>query len=116
MSLDLSPYAANILEQEASRAGVSVDTLIERTFPPRQQQPKPVETSEQAKQRVFDLLAKWQAKAPLPEPPGGFKTLAELSAEWAAEDANMTEEEIAAERAFWEERERDFDKRPGISI
>lgn len=39
MSLDLSPQSASLLEQEANRTGVSVDTLIERTFAPRRAAP-----------------------------------------------------------------------------
>lgn len=34
MSLDLAPELETILEQEAAREGVSVDTLIRRTFAP----------------------------------------------------------------------------------
>jgi predicted HicB family RNase H-like nuclease len=34
MSLDISPEVENLLEQEARRAGVSVDTLLTRTFAP----------------------------------------------------------------------------------
>ena len=37
MSLDLAPETEHILEQEAVREGVSVDTLIRRTFAPHPQ-------------------------------------------------------------------------------
>ena len=117
MRLDLSPHAASILEHEASRAGMSVDALIEQTFSPRPQpQPAPVETHEETDKRVQALLTKWQKEAGLPQPVGGSKTLAELRAEWAIEDANMTAEERAAESVFWEEHTQAMLNSPGVSI
>ena len=58
------------------------------------------------------LLAERQAKYGLPVPPGGFKPLGQLFAEWNEEDAKMTNEEIEEERRFWEDYERERPNRP----
>lgn len=104
MSLDLSPEAETFVAEAAAREGVAADTLIRRLFAPRPEN------------AVQNLLALWQAEYGLPTPPGGSKTLTELSAEWQAEDADLTPEEREAERSFWEQRERTFDSRPPVRI
>jgi hypothetical protein len=101
MSLELSPQAESILQEEASRAGVSVDTLIERTFAPRR---NPVA-------RVQALLTEWQQqdKTPTAEtasPHGNLTPSEALFRKWEAEDAGLTEEEQQAQAAQWEQFQR----------
>lgn len=59
--LDLSPETESLLEQEAARAGVSVDTLIRRVLT-RDEKPaqatRAIPPSEDAA-RVQNLLTKW---------------------------------------------------------
>ena len=99
--LELAPETESNIRYYAEREGLSVDELMARTFRQRSQ-PQP-ETPEQTTHRVQGLLAEWQARDPLPVPPGGFKSLTELSAEWAAEDERLTDAEREADRQFWEE-------------
>ena len=96
MSFDLSPQIKSILEQEASRAGVSVETLLRRTF-------TPVALAEDTATRLQNLLTQWQKQYGLPTPPDGARSLVELSAEWATEDAHLTEAERETDRKFWED-------------
>lgn len=102
--LDLSPETETHLETAAARAGVSVETLIRRVFVRDETSARATLPSGDA-DRVQNLLTEWQKEYGLPVPPGGFKTLAELSAQWQAEDAEMTD----AERKFWAEHEQERD-------
>ncbi len=95
-------YFARLLEAD--------DEAVTASVPPQPTSKTPLpETREETKARVQALLKKWQAQDPtfVPSEP---KTLAELSAEWAIEDANLTDEEREADRLFWEERERDYER------
>jgi hypothetical protein len=56
MSLDLAPETETILEQEAARAGVSVDTLLRRTFAPSSPQPDP------KARKLMEAIRQWQAE------------------------------------------------------
>ena len=59
--------------------------------------------------RVLALIHKWQQEYGLPPRPDGSTghvPLVDLFAEWAAEEANMTAEEIEAEQKLWEDIER----------
>lgn len=110
MSLDLNPQTETILRVEAAREGVSIDDLIRRTF--GKAEPQSPVTEDPDKQRVFALLRERQREYGLPVPPGGYKPLGELFAEWNAEDAKMTNEEREEERRFWEDYERGRNERP----
>ena len=95
-------YFARLLEVPPAVAPVITPT------PPTSKTPLP-ETPEETRTRVQALLTKWQVEDGSYFPTE-HKTLAELSAKWAAEDADMTDEEREAERLFWEERERDYER------
>src|SRR5262245_15133325 len=112
MSLDLNPQAETILRQEAEREGISIDELIVRRFASHSPVPEETATPDAEKERVLALLRQRQKEYGLPEPPGGFKTLRQLFAEWDAQDAQMTDAEREAEHQFWEEYERDRPLRP----
>ncbi len=104
--LDLAPEMESRVREYAEAEGVSVNDLIARRFPPR-----PRIAGQDTRVRVQSLLSAWQQEYGMPTMPGSGKTLAELTAEWQAEDANMTPEQIAQERAFWaeyEQRERQY--------
>lgn len=109
MYLELAPEMESRVREYAEAEGVSVNELIDRHFPPR-----PRITEQNTRARVQSLLSAWQQEYGMPTLPGSGKTLAELTAEWRAEDANMTSEQIEQERAFWEEYEQS--ERQYISI
>ena len=107
MSLDLSPaQEAEIIERAAS-VGISRE-LMQRALstPPPIQKPQPI-APETAKERVERLIAEWQQadNTPVYYPPvrEGMTPTQALFKQWEEEDANLTPEEIAADRQFWEE-------------
>jgi len=114
MSLDLNPEAETILRQEAEREGVSIDELIVRRFARPQPAPQEVPAPDAEKERVLALLRQWQKEYGMPPRPDGKEhtSVAELLAEWEAEDAKLTPEEVQAEQRFWEDYERERDQRP----
>lgn len=106
MSLDLSEHAASILEQEASRAGVSVDTLIERTFAPKT-------ASVNQTERIKSLLNQWQrvdgTPTATPASNDGSMTPSEaLFRQWEQEAEQMTDEERQAESQLWQQFQEDI--------
>jgi hypothetical protein len=103
MSLDISPEVENLLEQEARRAGVSVDTLLTRTFAP-QTEPPSVNSAKQ----IRDLLTAWQkadnTPIALPAPNDGSMTPSEaLFQQWRQEAIHMTDDEKQAEEHLWQQ-------------
>jgi hypothetical protein len=117
MSLDVSPQSEAILREEAEQEGVSIDELIRRTFG-KAKFTRQIATANPEKERVFALMHKWQREYGMPVRSNGkpHRALAELSAQWEAEDANLTDSEREAERQYWEERERQYENRPHIQI
>lgn len=107
MTLELQPQAQNILVREAEREGISVDELIVRHFNPAKGQNGAAPTADPDRERIFAKLRRMQQEYGLPLPPGGHKSLSELSAQWAAEDSRLSESERQADRNFWE----DFNQR-----
>jgi hypothetical protein len=104
MSLELAPDIERRVQEYAAAEGVSIEELIDRAFP------SVAETPEQTRERVQALLARrYEETGDTPVP---HKPLAELFAEWDAEDAKMTPEERQAEREFWEDYERERPNRP----
>lgn len=106
LTLDLRPEVENALREYAAEEGVSISDLLARTFPPKTAHPHTNgtngTTSREPQDRIQTLLSAWQQQYGLPTPPGGTGSLAELSAEWAAEDAALSPEDRQADRAFWE--------------
>jgi hypothetical protein len=110
MSLDLSEYAASILEQEASRAGVSVNTLIERTFAPKRAL---VNQSVNQAERIKSLLDQWQRAdgTPSAAPASNDSSMTPSEAlfrQWEQEAEQMTEEERQAEAQLWQQFQQDI--------
>jgi hypothetical protein len=99
--LDLSPETETILEQEAAREGVSVDTLLRRTFAPQTASISPAE-------RVKHMLAAWQRadNTPTVTPPTNNSNMTPSEAlfqQWEQQAADMTEEERQAEDKLWQQ-------------
>ncbi len=120
--LELAPETASRVRERAARDGVTIEELLDRFLaqPSQGSQSAPIkpvaeETSEETHPRVMGILAERQKQYGMPTPPGGFKTLTELFAEWEAEDANMTPEQVEEELRFWEDYKRTRDTR-GVEI
>ena len=116
MSLDLAPEIETTVRQYAEREGVSVEELLARTFPPVKPASTAPETAvDDAATRVSSLLQQWQQEYGLPSRPDGkvHTSAAELFAQWDAEDAALTPEEVAAERRLWEASQ---ERRQGVTI
>lgn len=103
MSLELSSEIESVVRDYDAAEGVSISDAVARRFPPRP-------SAQDTRDRVQALLTKWQAEFGMPVPPRPHKSLAELSAEWQAESANMTDAERQAEREYQENYERGRDK------
>ena len=128
MAMQLPPETESRVREAADRAGVTIVELLNRTFAPpsngahhsnpadpdgtNRASSVAEETPEETCARVQGLLHQWQKDYGLPVPPGGFKTVGELFAEWNEEDAKMTDEEREEERRFWEDYERERPNRP----
>ncbi len=119
MALQIAPETESRVRERAARDGISIDELLNRFLAPVPPLPSPApaepaatETQEETRVRVQGLLHKWQSEYGLPVPPGGFKTLAELFAEWEEEDANKTPEEVEEDHIFWEEYQQSLEKWP----
>lgn len=109
MSLDLAPEIETTVRLYAEREGVTVNELLARAFPPD----KPTTPSqhlafENPVARVSALLRQWQQEHGLPPRPDGqpHTSVQELLAQWDAEDAQLTAEEVEAERQLWEDIEQ----------
>ena len=107
MSLDITPEIESTVRQYAEREGGSVEELLARTFPPV--------VTEHAVSHMNALLRQWQQEYGLPPRPDGktHTSAAELFAQWDAEDAARTSEEVEAERLRWEESQK---HRQGVTI
>jgi len=118
MSLQLAPEVEQRVREQADAEGVSVSDLVARYFPPMPATPPRPEIPDEETEieRVQALLTKWQAEtgdAALMN--REHRTLAELSAQWAAEDALLTDEQREADHRLQEEYERgDFPSRVWI--
>lgn len=97
MSLDVAPEVEITVREYAAEEGVSISELLARYFPPRK-----VDPTDPNKERLFAKLRQMQKEYGLPVPLGGLKSLAQLSAQWAAEDASLSEDDRRADREFWE--------------
>ncbi len=94
MSLQLAPEIETAVHQYAEREGVSLNELLRRAFPPVT-----------AASSVQTLLQQWQKEYGLPPRPDGKVSAParELFARWEAEDAQLTQEEAAADQEIWTE-------------
>ncbi len=94
MSLQIAPEIETAVRQYAEREGVSLNELLRRAFPLVPKAPS-----------VQTLLQHWQQEYGLPpRPDGKVSTSAkELFAQWEAEDAELTQEEAAADQEIWED-------------
>jgi len=124
--LDIAPKLEHEIVERAEANGMTAEQYLEKLLSTdrakigvgqhKTQVAAPVETPAETAQCVQSLLARWQAETGMPASYSDSKTLAQLSAEWAAEDANRTDAEIAAERAVWAEYEQAILNSPGVSI
>jgi hypothetical protein len=115
MSLDLAPEVESTVRQYAEREGVSVDELLARAFPPvKSLSAKPQNATDDA-DRVNTLLQSWQQEYSLPPRPDGrvHTSTADLFAQWDAEDAALTPEDVEAERRLWEASQ---ERHQGVTI
>jgi hypothetical protein len=103
MTLELQPQAQYILVQEAEREGISVDELIVRHFAPAKPTNGAAAGADPDRERIFGKLRRMREQYGPPLPSGGHKPLSELSAQWAAEDAHLSDAERQADRDFWED-------------
>jgi hypothetical protein len=94
--LELAPETEASVREYAERRGVTVDEMLARAFPP-------VQTD---RDRVMALLHRWQEESGgMPPRPGGGPEhipVSQLMAEWDAEDAMRTPEQIEADTRLWE--------------
>lgn len=98
--LDIAPETETILEREASREGVSVDTLIRRILVPRSAFAMPstvTPSGEEMRARFLALLALPKEEVARLNAP----SIAHLEAQLAEAD-NATPEEIAQAESEWE--------------
>jgi hypothetical protein len=122
LTLELRPEEAAALSAKATARGVDVATLLHdlvahetRTENGEGVGVLPEGAAEKA--RVAALLQTWRRAEGLPTLGDGatHTPVAELFAQWEAEDAQLTPEEVEAERRFWEDYSRDRDNR-GVEI
>jgi len=86
--------------------------LIVRHFAPAKPTNGAAAGADPDRERIFGKLRQMQQEYGLPLPPGDHRSLSELSAQWAAEDARLSEPERQADRSFWE----DFNRRERRSV
>lgn len=123
VTLELRPEEAAALRARAAARGVDVPTILHDLVAQETRQENRTgyvapTNSAAEKARVASLLRQWQQAEGLPTLGNGatHTPVAELFAQWEAEDANLTPEEIEAEQRFWEEYNRDRDQRRGVEI
>jgi hypothetical protein len=99
--LELAPETEASVREYAERRGVTVDEMLARAFPPAQSE----------RERVMALLHQWQDECGgiPPGPDGRVNTMSvsELMAQWDAEDALRTPEQIEADTRLWESLQND---------
>jgi hypothetical protein len=116
MSIDLAPEIETTLRRHAEREGVSINELLARAFPPVRTETTPDEAAvDDSAARINTLLRRWQREYGLPTRPDGkvHTPVAELFAQWDAEDTALTSEELDAEQRLWENIEQ---RSSGVTI
>ncbi len=105
MSLDLAPEVETTVRRYAEREGVSLDELLQRTFPPINSPSTAPSTTDDPTASISALLGRWQQEYGLPARPDGLvhTPAHELFARWKNEDAGLTAEEAEADRRLWED-------------
>jgi hypothetical protein len=111
MSLDLSPEVENIVRERAKAEGASVDELLARTYLHKDETAQAIIDP---KARVLAKLAKWQTDEKTPQVPPievlpGESQMDALFRKWQMEDANMTDTEVRADEAFWQDFQSSID-------
>ena len=104
MSLELGPDTERRVREYAAVAGISIEELIDRTFPPHMSKDA-TEISEEVPTHLQILLARRYAEINYP-----CLKHKSLSLLFSGEDpgcARVTAEEYAAELKFWEDYDRE---------